>query len=135
MDFKKGKINITSLLIGDESIAFVTGRSPEGGFALSLNKVGKTGIIIYKGKDVIGTFDIEVLPKRKPDKITLDISSDRLNTDPLIDDYVLIKADLLDQYGDVIENATFNAEGTIPGSSGKIAAVFFKGTCFSFRVI
>ena len=111
---------ITSLLIGDESIAFVTGRSPEGGFALSLNKVGKTGIIIYKGKDVIGTFDIEVLPKRKPDKITLDISSDRLNTDPLIDDYVLIKADLLDQYGDVIENATFNAEGTIPGSSGKI---------------
>ncbi|MBR4145881.1 MAG: hypothetical protein IKU06_10540, partial [Lachnospiraceae bacterium] len=111
---------ITSLLIGEESVAFVQGRSPEGGFSLSLNKVGTTGIVIYKGKDVIGTFDIEVLPKRKPDKITLDISSDRLNTDPLIDDYILVKADLLDQYGEVIENATFKAEGTIPGTGSKI---------------
>ena len=117
---------ITDLLIGDQTVALVQGKSVEGGFSLLLNKPGETGIVIYRGDEVAGTFNIEVLPKRKPDSIKLDISSDRLNTDPLTDDYVMIKADLLDQYGDVIENAPFIVSGSIPGLKENGKAVFHE---------
>ena len=117
---------ITGLLVGDQSVVLVQGKSAEGGFDLSLNKTGKTGIVIYKGEDVAGTFEIEVLAKRKPDSIRLDISSDRLNTDPLTDDYVMIKADLLDQYGDIIENVPFSISGIIPQLKENTKAVFHE---------
>ena len=101
---------ITSILVGDQKIALAGGRTEDGGYRLVLNKEGKTGIIVFREEEVLGTFSIEVLPKRKPDKISLDLSSERLNTDQFVEDYILIKADLIDQYGEVIEGAQLAAE-------------------------
>ncbi|MBR4777510.1 MAG: hypothetical protein IK007_07865 [Lachnospiraceae bacterium] len=113
---------ITSILIGDQRVALSRGQNADGGYALILNKEGKTGIIIYKDKEVVGTFHFEVLPERKPDRLTLDVSRDHLNTDPFVSDYIMIKADLLDQYGSVMENAAITAEELIsgPGVSNKL---------------
>ena len=107
---------ITDILIGDQRIALVKGQNSAGGYILALNNEGKTGIVMFKDKEVVGTFEFEVLPGRKPDSISLDISRDRLNTDPLVDDYILIKADLIDQYGSVIEGSVFTAEEIISGT-------------------
>ena len=115
---------VTSILIGNQKIALAGGKTEDGGYRLVLNKEGKTGVIVFRGEDVLGTFSIEVLPKRKPDKISLSLSSERLNTDQFVEDYIMIKADLIDQYGDVIEGADFTAEEIVSGTDDNKKLVF-----------
>ena len=109
---------ITDIFIADGKIAFSRGLNADGGYELTLNKVGKTGLIIYKGEEAVGTFHFEVLPERKPEKISLDVNKDHLNTDPFVDDYVLIKADIIDQYGSVMEGTVFTAEELLGPNMG-----------------
>lgn len=106
---------ITRIFIADGKVALSRGLNADGGYELALNKAGKTGLIIYKGEEVVGTFHFEILPERKAEKISLDISKDHLNTDPFVDDYVMIKADIIDQYGSVMEGTVFTAEELFAG--------------------
>lgn len=115
------EVGITRIFIADGRVALSRGLNADGGYELALNREGKTGLIIYKGEEVVGTFHFEVLPERKAEKISLEISKDHLNTDPFVDDYVMIKADIIDQYGSVMEDTTFIAEELLgPNQDNKL---------------
>ena len=94
---------ITDILVGDKTVLMVGKISSTGGYRLILNNVGTTGIVAFRGEEVAGSFDVEVLPARKPAELKVELSKEYLNTNDLVEDYVLVKADMYDQYGDPIE--------------------------------
>ena len=98
---------ITSLLVGDQKILMVGSQTGLGGYNLILNCEGTVGIVALKGDTPVGNCEITVLPRRKASELKVELSKDHLNTNMYTDDYILIKADLYDQYGDVIEAEDF----------------------------
>ena len=99
---------ITDFLVGDMKIAMIGTRTAEGGVRLVLNSEGTTTVIAFRDEEIAGTFDIEVLPARKPAELKVELSKDHLNTDMLVDDYIIIRTDLYDQYGAPIEGSSFS---------------------------
>ena len=87
----------------DPSIVMISTEAKNGGYNLLLNREGETSVICFKKGEAIAGFDIQVMPKRAPESIRLELDRDHLNTNALVNDYIIIKADIIDQYGDEIE--------------------------------
>lgn len=98
---------ITELIVGDLNVIMIGKKTSNGGYELVLNNEGTTSIIAKRNDDVAGVFDVTVLPRRKAFELKVELSKDKLNTDELVEDYVIIKADLNDQYGLPVENADY----------------------------
>ena len=98
---------VTSLLAGDQKILMIGNQTGLGGYNLILNGEGTVGIVALKGDIPVGSCELTVLPKRKASELKVELSKDHLNTNMYTDDYILIKADLFDQYGSVIEAEDF----------------------------
>lgn len=107
--YKKFKdAGITDIVVGDKTVAMVGKQTSTGGYRLILNNTGSTGIVAFRGEEAVGSFNIEVLPKRKPAELKVELSKEYLNTNSLAEDYVLIKADMYDQYGTLIDTDGFS---------------------------
>jgi len=99
---------ITGLFTGDMRVAMIGEPLTSGGYRLILNNEGKTSVVALKGEEVAGTFEIEVLPERKPSALKVELTKKCLNTDMFVDDYLFIKADMYDQYDKLVEGAVFD---------------------------
>ncbi|MCR5726672.1 MAG: hypothetical protein K6G24_04315 [Lachnospiraceae bacterium] len=99
---------ITDFIVGDKSILMMGKALKNGGYELILNNEGVTSVVAMRGELVAGEFEISVLPARKVSELKVELTKSKLNTNALVDDYVLIKADLVDQYGSVVEGGSFD---------------------------
>lgn len=107
--YKKFKeAGITDFVVGDKAVVMVGKQTSTGGYRLILNNIGSTGIVAFRGEEVAGSFNIEVLPKRKPSELRTELSKEYLNTNIQAEDYILIKADMYDQYGALIDTDGFS---------------------------
>jgi len=121
------EVGVTRLIIADPLIAMQRGNlfsGRSGGTALTINNQGKTRIIAMKGDIPLATFDLEVTEARKPAAIKTELSKTKLNTDFIVGDYLIVKADLLDNYGDRIEFAPFTIEQKEENIRANGAAMF-----------
>lgn len=103
---------IDSLRIEEEYVAMQTGRlygAASGGTQIGVNNEGATIILAMKGEEIVERFRLDVKEARKPASIEASVSKDKLNSNAFADDYIIIKADLLDQYGDVMKADGFTA--------------------------
>ena len=98
---------ITKILIGDMHVAMLGKETEAGGYELILNNIGTTSILCFVGDEVIGNFEISVLPKRIPSELKVGLTKNRLNTNSLVEDYIIVKADVLDQYGECMDTDGF----------------------------
>ncbi len=101
---------ITELIVGDPNIVMIGKKNKNSGYELLLNSEGTTSVIAMRGDEVAGVFEVSVLPKRIISGLKVELTKDHLNTNELIDDYVMIKADLYDQYDTVSEGGSFTIE-------------------------
>lgn len=103
---------ITDIIVGDKTVAMIGKKTSTGGYKLILNNVGSTGIVAFRGEEAVGSFSLEVLPARKPAELKVELSKEYLNTNTLAEDYVMIKADMYDQYGAAINTSMFSIDQT-----------------------
>lgn len=94
---------ITNLLVSNMTVLMVGEKTSAGGYKLILNNEGNTHIIAFSGDETVGSFDVTVGPARIPSELRIDLSKNHLNTNPYVEDYILIKADMYDQYGALID--------------------------------
>lgn len=118
---------VTGLMIADQHIAmlrssFFSARS--GGTGLTLNNTGKTSIIAMKGDSPLAVFELEITEARRPETIRAELSKSKLNTDFAAGDYLIVKADLLDNYGDRIDRSDFTIEQKPENIAANGAATF-----------
>ena len=98
---------VNKILVGDMKVAMIGSQTSDGGYKLILNNEGNTSIICYKDDVVVGNFKITVLSERKPSELKVDLSKKILNTNYLTYDYIIIKADVFDQYGNGMDVKDF----------------------------
>ena len=122
-DFKEA--GITELLVGDMKIAMLGKHTDTGGVKLLLNSEGTTSVIAFRDDEIAGSFEIEVLPKRKPAELKVELSKDRLNTNILTDDYIIVRTDLYDQYGDAYTGSTYKVSQK-EENAAQVGAVVFN---------
>ena len=103
---------ITKVITSNLSVALIGRETNLGGYQLLLNNEGSTGIIAFCGDEVVGSCDITVLPERKASELKVELSKEYLNTNQFAEDYILIKADMFDQYGDPIKCGDYKLEQT-----------------------
>ena len=101
-----------TLVVADMKVVMLGKETLNGGYGLILNHEGTTQIVAVKDEKPVGVFDITVQPQRKPAVIKVELSKDHLNTNYLMDDYIIIKADLFDQYGSPVTDSKFNVTQT-----------------------
>ncbi|MCR5206222.1 MAG: hypothetical protein K6E47_14430 [Lachnospiraceae bacterium] len=103
---------ITRIVSSDPTVSLIGTEASKGGYKLLLNNEGETSIIAFRGEEAVGSFDITVLPARKASELKVELSKDHLNTNLLTEDYVLVKADMYDQYGAPIVCGDYKLEQT-----------------------
>ena len=94
---------ITKIIVGNVRIAMVGTESYGGGYEIILNKEGSTSIVCFKDETSVASFEINILPERKAADLKAELSKQFLNTDEFSDDYIILKTDVYDQYGDLFE--------------------------------
>lgn len=95
---------ITKLMVADQSIAMIGPKNTAGGYSLYLNNTGSTAIILYSGNDIVDTIHFTVGEKRKASSLKTSLNKLKLNTNLYVGDYLVVKADVYDQYGKALEN-------------------------------
>ena len=115
---------VTKIIAGNPEILMMGSEIKAGGYSLILNSPGESGVVLYKGDELICSCKITVLPERKPDTLKVEPTKQLLNTNEYVEDYILIKADLYDQYGDIVEGAKFDITQTEQSKRNPGEAVF-----------
>lgn len=101
---------VDGLRIENEYIAMKGGKvfqAASGGTALTFNNEGATYILAMKGEEVVERFRLDVTGARKAASLQASVSKDKLNSNLYAEDYLIIKAQVLDQYGDVFTTDGF----------------------------
>lgn len=105
---------ITKIKAANETILFVGGQSPTGGFYLTPNKTGSTDLIFYKGDNVVPGISakVTVLGESKASSVSATLSKATLNVNSAIGDKLEIKVTVKDQYGKEIKGQPITIEQT-----------------------
>ncbi|MCR5431738.1 MAG: hypothetical protein K6E95_04185 [Lachnospiraceae bacterium] len=101
------------------------GTSASGGMTLLPNTAGDTYIKVKVGDQTMQGIKISVSGERKASRIVSKIEDgkSRLNIDPLVGDEIVITANVYDQYGDVMKNASIYAQQTEPSQKNVSASI------------
>lgn len=126
---------ITELRIDDETVIMQKSAlfAAMGGTRISVNNKGATYIRAYRGNVELAAFRVDVTEESRPDRLEVSLSKDKLNTDFMADDYLIIKADVFDGYGEVLAADGFTITQT--DENAKLAGRVDFGEFSSGRLI
>lgn len=115
---------ITDIFVADPKIAMVTSKNADGGYSVSVNSVGNTGMLLKSGEKIIEAIPFETGEARKATELVTEVNKTKLNTDIYVGDYLIIKAEVIDQYGEKLVPKNITIKQT-EGSINSVGYVYF----------
>ena len=101
---------VTKVISSDPSVLMVGAKDSNGVYSLITNEVGTAYLLLYAGDEVMEVIPASVSEKRKPTTLHTELSKAKLNTNLYAGDYIILKADVFDQYGKNVEANDFVIE-------------------------